>query len=158
MKKEDIERLIRHIDFLEMELNDFSQFKVLTWKEYQNDSVKRRNVERWIENLINSAIDISKIVLAIENMPIPQTYREILYNLGATPYFDEEFSGKLSRWAKLRNIVAHEYLDIRWENIKEFIDNAEPIFEKFVRVIKQEVIGNKRNTKKKNNKSFAFKR
>ncbi len=151
MKKEDRERLIRYIDFLEGELKDFSQFTVLTWKEYQRESVKRRNVERWIENLVNSAIDISKILLAMENMPIPQTYREILYNLGATPYFDEEFSGKLSKWAKLRNIITHEYLDIRWENIKEFINNAEPVFEKFVKIIKSQVIGNKkRNSGEKN--------
>lgn len=154
MEKEDKERLIRHIDFLERELKDFLQIKVLSWKEYQRDSVKRRNVERWIENLINSAIDISKVILAIENMLIPQTYREILHDLGATPYFNEEFSSKLSRWAKLRNIVAHEYLDIRWENIKEFINNAEPIFEKFVKVVKSQVIGDKkRNSKGKNNRT-----
>lgn len=154
MEKEDKERLIRHIDFLERELKDFLQIKVLSWKEYQRDSVKRRNVERWIENIINSAIDISKVILAIENMLIPQTYREILHDLGATPYFNEEFSSKLSRWAKLRNIVAHEYLDIRWENIKEFINNAEPIFEKFVKVVKSQVIGDKkRNSKGKNNRT-----
>ncbi len=87
MTKEDKERLIKHIDFLERELKDFPVFQKLTWKEYQNINEKRRNVERWIENLVNASIDIGKIILAMENIPIPQTYRDILINFGCHKLF-----------------------------------------------------------------------
>ncbi|MBE7445281.1 MAG: hypothetical protein HS132_08575 [Planctomycetia bacterium] len=39
-------------------------------------------------------------------------------------YTDGEY---ISQWAVLRNIVAHEYLDSRWNTIKKFIQTAEPI-------------------------------
>ena len=58
MKEEIKERLIKHLRFFEEELVDFSTFKGLSWERYRSDRAERRNVERWIENLVNSSIDI----------------------------------------------------------------------------------------------------
>jgi uncharacterized protein YutE (UPF0331/DUF86 family) len=128
MRKEDRERLIRLLDYLESEVDEFAMFSDLTWEIYQKDKVKRRNVERWIENIVMSATDLVKVLLASENRPIPDSYKEILYNVGLIADFDEEFGKRLSRWAGLRNIVVHEYLDIRWRSIREFIKESEPVF------------------------------
>ena len=45
--------------------------------------------------------------------------------------FDKEETKKLAEWVKLRNIVAHEYLDIRWASIKKFVQESEPSYKKF---------------------------
>lgn len=137
MRKEDRERLIRLLDYLESEVDEFAMFSDLTWEIYQKDKVKRRNVERWIENIVMSATDLVKVLLASENRPIPDSYKEILYNVGLIADFDEEFGKRLSRWAGLRNIVAHEYLDIRWKNIKEFIGESEPVFRQLINGMKK---------------------
>jgi uncharacterized protein YutE (UPF0331/DUF86 family) len=137
MRKEDRERLIRLLDYLESEVDEFAMFSDLTWEIYQKDKVKRRNVERWIENIVMSATDLVKVLLASENRPIPDSYKEILYNVGLIADFDEEFGKRLSRWAGLRNIVAHEYLDIRWKNIKEFIGEGEPVFRQLINGMKK---------------------
>ena len=132
MHKQDRERLLKHLDFLKEELKDFPKFRKLDRKNYIEKRDDRRNVERWVENLVNCSIDIGKIVLAAKKRPIPETYREVLFNLGSLPDFPESLGEELSRWTKLRNILAHDYLDIRWNNIKAFIDEAEPVFKKFV--------------------------
>lgn len=137
MRKEDRERLIRLLDYLESEVDEFAMFSDLTWEIYQKDKVKRRNVERWIENIVMSATDLVKVLLASENRPIPDSYKEILYNVGLIVDFDEEFGKRLSRWAGLRNIVVHEYLDIRWKNIKEFIGESEPVFRQLINGMKK---------------------
>ena len=137
MRKEDRERLIRILDYLESEVDDYPAFSNLTWETYQKDKEKRRNVERWIENILMSSIDIAKILLASENRPIPDSYKEILYHIGLIGDFDEEFGKKLSRWAGLRDIVVHEYLDIRWRNIIEFIKDSEPAFRELIKGIKK---------------------
>ncbi|MBI5207062.1 MAG: DUF86 domain-containing protein [Candidatus Firestonebacteria bacterium] len=72
----------------------------------------------------------------IEDRRIPQTYKEILKELGATKYFDEEFGDNISQWAGLRNILAHEYIDIRWDSIKKFLQSAEPVYKQLVSKIK----------------------
>ncbi|MEW6457073.1 MAG: hypothetical protein AB1410_10225 [Acidobacteriota bacterium] len=61
MREEVKERLIKHLNFIEEEINDYSHFGNITWEIYRTDRNQRRNVEKWIENLVNSSIDISKI-------------------------------------------------------------------------------------------------
>ena len=73
MEREIELRLIRHITFLETELQDVENFRSLSWEEYRKARSKRRDVERWIENIINSSIDISKIILVSEKIPAPDT-------------------------------------------------------------------------------------
>jgi len=133
---EDKERLIRYVDFMESELSDFSKFSNIDWKVYSEDKDLRRNLERWIENLVNCSIDIAKVILVVEERRIPQTYKEILKELGATQHFDEEFGENISQWAVLRNILAHEYLDVRWNSIKKFIQSAEPVYKRLIAKIK----------------------
>lgn len=36
-------------------------------------------------------------------------------------------------WAKLRNVLAHEYLDIRWESVKSFLKDVDPLANEFVK-------------------------
>ncbi|PIQ93436.1 MAG: hypothetical protein COY75_10020 [Nitrospirae bacterium CG_4_10_14_0_8_um_filter_41_23] len=133
---EDRERLIRYVDFMESELSDFPRFSKVDWKNYVEDRDLRRNLERWIENLVNCSIDIAKVILIADDRRIPTTYKEILKELGVTQYFDEEFGEAISRWATLRNILAHEYIDIRWNSIKNFIQFAEPIYKRLIDKIK----------------------
>ena len=133
---EDKERLIRYVDFMESELSDFSKFSNIDWKVYSEDKDLRRNLERWIENLVNCSIDIAKVILVVEERRIPQTYKEILKELGATQHFDEEFGENISQWAVLRNILAHEYLDVRWNSIKKFIQSVEPVYKRLITKIK----------------------
>jgi len=133
---EDRERLTRYVDFMESELSDFPKFSKIDWKTYNIDRDTRRNLERWIENIVNCSIDIAKVVLAHEERRIPTSYKGILKELGATQHFDETFGQSISQWASLRNILAHEYLDLRWKPIKQFINNAEPIYRKLISTLK----------------------
>lgn len=137
MKKEIQVRLIKHITFFERELEDWVSFKSLSWEEYNKERDKRRNVERWIENIVNSSIDIAKIILASENLPLPDTYKEIIISLSLTSGFDKENIDHLSEWVKLRNIISHEYLDIRWNSIKKFIEETELVYRNFFGNVKK---------------------
>ena len=125
-------RLIKLTGFLEKELDDYKNFKPLTWNECSDDRDKRRNVERWIENIVTSSVDIAKLVLVSEKKTIPDTYKEMLLSLSLVPCFDKENTKKISQWVRFRNIIVHEYLDIKWKSIKRFIQETEEIYRKFV--------------------------
>ena len=137
MEREIKLRLIKHATFLEGELQDFPGFRSLLWEDYHKDRSRRRDVERWIENIINSSIDISKIILVSEKIPPPDTYKELVASISLVPGFDKERMGALSEWVRFRNIIAHEYLDIRWVSIKRFIEEAEPIYKSFLKDAKE---------------------
>ena len=129
---EDRERLIKYVDFMKYEFADFSKFSKVDWKTYSDDKDTRRNLERWIENMVNCSIDIAKVILAIDGKRIPTSYKGVLKEIGTTQHFDESFGDDISQWAVLRNILAHEYLDIRWNTIKKFIQTSEPIYKTFI--------------------------
>ena len=133
MARETLLRLIRHIAFLESELQDFGSFRSLLWEKYSKEGSTRRDVERWIENIINSSIDISKIILLVENIPLPDTYKELVEAVSLVPGFDKERMKSISEWVRFRNIITHEYLDIRWASIGKSIQESEPLYRTFLK-------------------------
>lgn len=136
LSPEDRTTLIEHLIFLENEFHDVENFQKLTWKKYQEDRDQRRSVERWIENLVMTSLDIAKIILASEKKDVPQTYKETLGTFGGL-YFDKEFAERFSQFAEFRNIIAHEYLDIRWDRIRNFILEAQKLYPNFINRVKE---------------------
>jgi len=68
---------------MEAEIKDYPKFMKLSDAEYRDDSDKRRNVERWVENIINSSKDISKVILTIEGRNLPDNYKDIVLSVSA---------------------------------------------------------------------------
>lgn len=135
---EDAKNLKTRLIFLENEIREFAKFKTFSQQKYIEDRDSKRNVERWVENLVNCALDISKILLASAHQDVPDTYKEIFLKLSVLPKFSSSLAKTLANWAGLRNIIAHEYLDLRWHRqIKPFVDTAEPYLKSFIKAIKK---------------------
>ena len=63
---------------------DHEDFVGLSRQEYESRAHARRNVERWVENIVNASIDIAKILAASSGKRIPPTYRSAV-GVGGTP-------------------------------------------------------------------------
>ena len=132
LSPQDKERLTRIVDFLKTELKDIDKFKDLDQKTYERNTDVRRSAERWAENIVNASIDIAKILLASNKAKIPQTYKEVIQKLPLVLDFDEKSASGIAEFTKLRNVLAHEYLDMRFNQIKKFIDTMEMPYEYLV--------------------------
>ena len=117
----DKSRLLRVLEFITIELQDAPQFKEVSLHTYRSQRDMRRNFDRWVETLINAALDAAKIVLSTEHRPVPQTYAQIPSDIESVPGFSS-LEGMLSPLAALRNIIAHEYLDLRFPRVKKFAE------------------------------------
>ena len=135
----DRNRLVRLATFLDHELIDVKKFQNLNQLAYQNENDKslKRNVERWAEYLVNASIDAAKIILASEKKMIPETYRKVLGNLSQVRNFDVVIANQLGEFAKLRNTLAHEYLDLRFAQLQKFVSGAEPAYRYLIDFIKK---------------------
>ncbi len=131
LSPEDREKLNRIVFFLEEEMSLYDYFSPFLFGDYQ-DVHKRHEVERWVENMINSAIDVGEIILASEKKRIPDYYKDIFIQIGLLPQFKSLNVEKFTGWVKLRNILAHEYLDIKWQKINGFIKGSGPHFREFL--------------------------
>ena len=137
LSPEDKEQLENLIDFMEEELKSFEEFRGLNQSLYESDRGKKRNVEHWVEGIVLCSIDIAEIVLASEKIRLPEKYKEILKSLSLLKDFDKNAAEKLGRLAGLRNMITHEYLDIRWQQIEGFIKTSQPLYEYLVDFIKK---------------------
>jgi len=136
----DRSKLIPHIEYLEKELSFFESYKKeIDWKVYQSQRSKRLEVERWIECIINAILDVSKMFLTIREEEIPETSREVLFRIGSHIYNKEEEAEALSELARIRNTLAHRYLDIRWQDIKRFFQILPKLSPAFLIYIKEEL-------------------
>lgn len=136
---EHCRRLERTVRFVREELADARGFASLDLDTYETDSNVRRSVERWIENLVNASIDAAKVLLALHDIRIPQTYRGTLETLGRLDNLEREVAERLGRYAQLRNVLAHEYLSIKFGHIRDFLDTATPDYARFVEFLNAEI-------------------
>ena len=83
------------------------------------------------------SIDITEIVLASQKIRLPEKYKEILKSLSFLKDFDKNTAEKLGRLAGLRNMITHEYLDVRWQRIEGFIKTSQPLYEYLIDFIKK---------------------
>ncbi|MDI3309967.1 MAG: DUF86 domain-containing protein [Thermoanaerobacterium sp.] len=139
LNESDKLNILKRIDFIQIELNDLDEYKKLTYEVYNTDRITRRNVERIIENISNALIDISKIIIANENIDIPNSYREIILKLGEIETIDEELAKSIAEIARLRNVLAHQYLDIKWSYIKTFLTDKINDVYKFIDAVNKYV-------------------
>jgi len=120
----DRERLRDRLEFMETELSDLEKFSDLTYQQYLADRDRRRNVERWVENIVNASIDIAKTLLASERRETPMRYADVLLALGGLPHFQVAAAKQMALFAKTRNWLAHEYLDMSFDRIRQFVTIA----------------------------------
>jgi len=124
LKKDQKEDIARRLDFIRVQISDLGKFMTLTWDIFARDRDLQRNVERLAENVANASIDIAKVLLVGEDVEMPNSYREIVLRLADLAVIDRDLAGKIAEYAALRNILAHQYLDFRWEKIRDFLDTA----------------------------------
>ncbi|MFA6006474.1 MAG: HepT-like ribonuclease domain-containing protein [Candidatus Paceibacterota bacterium] len=139
LSPQDILRLEKIMTFMGNEMILLEQYGAISQIEFQQDPRARRVLERSVEMLVNAGLDIAKILLASGRRNIPDKYAEVMKNLGYLDNFDNDTALWLSRSATLRNIVAHEYLDLEYTKITTFLTGKEKYFTYLMQYAKEAV-------------------
>ncbi|MGI9953378.1 DUF86 domain-containing protein [Moorellaceae bacterium AZ2] len=140
LSKEQQVSIIRRLSFMDTELADIKAYKQLDYDQYQQDRKSRRDVERMIENLINACLDIAKILLSGEDREVPATYRQVFIQLGEAGILDKDLALALAEIVRTRNVLAHQYLDIKWELVKDFLTTGVSAIEQFRSQVERQLI------------------
>lgn len=133
----DREDLIRTMVSIEEQMGLYDVYRQFTQKEFEEEPRKRNEVQHWLESMMIAAVDIAKIVLGSKRRLIPSSYRESVASANRTLGISDDVAENLDRWAKLRNILTHEYLDIKWKRISEFIAHSEPCIRQYLDAAKR---------------------
>lgn len=138
LSENDRLQLLRLLDFIKTEMADLSRFQKVDQRTYQNDRDTQRNLERWVERLAIALIDIAKVILSSEKKKaIQQSYKDMVTAFGWTMGVAEPTIKIMGDFAELRNLLAHEYLDLRYAKIRPFLDHAESVYTSVIAYAKQ---------------------
>ncbi|MGB9838924.1 type VII toxin-antitoxin system HepT family RNase toxin [Methanothermobacter sp.] len=101
----------------------------VTERELRDDYILRSAIERNLQLAIESALDIGEMVISMEDLEKPETYRDIIEILEKHGILPSDFAERFSEAAGLRNILVHMYTDVDPSIITEILNKRLHDFE-----------------------------
>jgi uncharacterized protein YutE (UPF0331/DUF86 family) len=118
-------RIPESIQFISEEIREYEQdYYYKTWREYQEDRKVQKLIDRTIENILTALIEVCGTFL-IERGEAPENYADAIKTTARILGFSDQEQVDLSSLALSRNRLAHRYLDLKWQTIKDFAGKKE---------------------------------
>lgn len=134
----DDEIIIKRLDYMREKLNDLEQdlynYENLSHGDKMAKTI-RGAVERWCEEIVESAVTINNELLSSINK-VPDSYYKSFIELKSLEIFkDEVFLGKIASTAGYRNRLAHDYMNIDPEISINSAKNILRIYREYIKTI-----------------------
>lgn len=109
----DKELIIKRLEYikeklkdLKYDLNKYEETKILRDKKSFKGAI-----ERWSEEIVESAVNINNEILSIKNK-VSSSYYNSFIDLEEFNIFEKKFLEKIASTAGFRNRLAHDYMNI----------------------------------------------
>ena len=120
--------ILRKLSTLDEYLKQINEYANISLNEYADDWKVQRIVERTLQMMIETCLDVSGHIISDERFRIPETYADMFRILVDNEILKEAQLEALEKMAKFRNIIVHDYekidtgivLGILQENLKDF--------------------------------------
>ncbi len=106
-----VDKLIvqRKLSELETYLGQVREFTGTTLEDYRGDWKIQRIVERTLQMMIESCVDIANHIVSSRRMRSPTSYADTFQVLKENAVIDDSAFLSMEKMAKFRNIIVHQY-------------------------------------------------
>ena len=101
--------VLRKLSELEEYLNQIREYSNITASDYSKDWKTQRIVERTLQMLIETCVDIAGHIISDQGYRIPKSYADAFRVLHEENILDTKLFDAMEKIAKFRNIVVHHY-------------------------------------------------
>lgn len=101
--------ILRKLAELEQYMTQVSEYSKLTTKEYENDWKIQRIIDRTLQMMIETCLDVAGHIISDERYRVPESYADTFKVLLENDIIEESLFDALEKMAKFRNIVVHHY-------------------------------------------------
>jgi len=115
MELVDREVVLRKISELEIYYRQIKDFSGITAEEYRADWKTQRIIERTLQIMIETCVDIANHIISDGGMRIPSAYADTFRVLYENRVIGQELFSVMEKMAKFRNIVVHQYEEVDTE-------------------------------------------
>lgn len=129
--------VLTRLGFIGKNLQKLKRFETMTLAAYLDNSDLQIISERLLEVIIQTSIDINKHLLTQGYQISSITYKESFQQLGDYEILPRKLAKELSSAASLRNVLAHQYLDIDYTELFASIQKVLLLYPLYVQQITQ---------------------
>jgi uncharacterized protein YutE (UPF0331/DUF86 family) len=104
--------LLRKLAELERNLEQIREYSNITIEQYSSDWKIQRIIERTLQIMIETCVDISGHIISDKGYRIPKSYADTFRILYEENILEKELFEIMEKMAKFRNIVVHNYDEI----------------------------------------------
>ena len=121
----------RKLSQLDTYLQQVREFCTITLEEYQGEWKIQRIVERTLQMMIETCVDIANHLISDRGMRSPTGYADTFQILKENAIVDDSLYDSLEKMAKFRNIVVHQYEGVDAGIVLAILKNHLVDFERF---------------------------
>ncbi|MDP2970843.1 MAG: DUF86 domain-containing protein [Deltaproteobacteria bacterium] len=111
------------------------EFSGITIRDYKKDWKTQRIVERTLQMMVETCVDIANHIISEAGMRMPTSYADAFKVLFENNLVAPELFAALEKMAKFRNIVVHQYEEVDAEIVVLILKNNLLNFQKFKEAI-----------------------
>jgi uncharacterized protein YutE (UPF0331/DUF86 family) len=104
--------LLRKLVELEKNLEQIREYTNITIEQYSGDWKVQRIIERTLQIMIETCVDISGHIISDKGYRIPKSYADTFRILYEENILEKELFEIMEKMAKFRNIVVHNYDEV----------------------------------------------
>ena len=104
--------LLRKLAELENNLEQIREYSNITIEQYSSDWKIQRIIERTLQIMIETCVDISGHIISDKGYRIPKSYADTFRILYEENILEKELFEIMEKMAKFRNIVVHNYDEV----------------------------------------------
>ena len=101
--------VLRKLADLEQYLAQIGEYADITVTQYSADWKTQRVVERTLQMMIETCVDIAGHIISDKNFRIPTSYADTFKVLHEENILNKNLCAAMERTAKFRNIIVHQY-------------------------------------------------
>ena len=101
--------ILRKLSELDEYYKQITEYKKLTVAQYSGDWKVQRIIERTLQMMIETCVDIAGHIISDKGFRIPKSYSDTFLVLRENDILSDELFSSVEKMAKFRNIVVHHY-------------------------------------------------
>jgi uncharacterized protein YutE (UPF0331/DUF86 family) len=108
----NIEIVKRKLKKLNSYLNELAFYENITWEKYLDNFQNKRVIERLLQLIVDTAVDINSHTVVDSGSPPPCDSFNSFFEAAKLGMFSSDFAREIAPSTGLRNIIVHEYEQI----------------------------------------------
>lgn len=127
--------ILRKLSTLDEYLGQIAEYAPLTFMAYARDWKAQRIVERTLQMMIETCLDIGGHIISDQNWRVPESYADVFRILVENGMLHRSNLDAFEKMAKFRNIVVHDYEKIDPEIVMGILRNNLQDFQEFKKAV-----------------------